>query len=148
LGIAGFVLIATSTASQAKRLVFEVASIKPSKAGDHHSRTQITTGQINVTKATLKDLIHTPYHVENLQIVEDPVRLSSDRWNIQASAPEKVSQSQMNEMMQSLLADRFQLKFHKESRRLPVYELVIARNGPKVRKADPSPTNGAHSTEG
>lgn len=99
---------------------------------------QVTPGgRLNVTGATLKDLIRNAYRLEDFQILGGADWISSDRWDVQAKAGVDVSPSQVNEMLQKLLIDRFQLKFHTESRRLPVYELVIGRNGPKLQETKP-----------
>jgi len=148
LGIAGIVLISALHLGvpQSKPLQFEVASVKPNASGDHRIMMQITAGgRLNVTGASLRDLIRTAYGIEDFQIIGGSAWISSERWDIQAKAEENVLQSQVTEMLQSLLAERFQLKFHKESRRLPVYELVIARNGPKLQESKPNANGDGHN---
>src|SRR5262245_50467777 len=108
----GFVLVvAFVQGSLAQRFEFDAASIKPNIAGDHRSRIQMMPGgRLNVTAATLKDLLRTAYQVDNFQIIGGPAWMSSDRWDIQATAYEDVSQKRMGEMLQNLIVDRFQLK--------------------------------------
>ncbi len=150
-GFAGIVMAAASylTAPQSKRPEFGVASIKPNAAGDHRMRMQLMRGGgLNVTGATLKDLVLTGYQLPAFQIVGGPSWMSSDRWDIQAKAEENTSQKQIYEMLQNLLTDRFQLKFHRETRTGPVYELVIARNGPKLSAAKSGSDDAAHDSQG
>ncbi|MBI4474407.1 MAG: TIGR03435 family protein [Acidobacteria bacterium] len=149
--IAGIVLLAElyMGAPQLKRLEFEVASIKPNAAGDHRIMMQITPGgRLNVTGAALRELIRSAYRLQDFQISGGPGWVSTDRWDIQAKAEENASQDQVNEMLQNLLAERFQFKFHKEQRQIPVYELIIARNGPKLQETKPgaaSATSSSHT---
>jgi uncharacterized protein (TIGR03435 family) len=79
-----------------------------------------------------------------IQIVGGPTWMDSDRYDIQAKADcsgGKLSNEQTQLMMQSLLEDRFQLKAHKETRELPVYNLVVGKDGPKLKaSADQTPT--------
>src|SRR5262245_18973653 len=113
-GIVG-VVVAASTIMAARQASFEfaAATIKPNVAGDHRSAIQIAPGgRLNVTAATLKDLIRTAYRVEEFQVIGGPAWVSSDRWDVQAIADENVPQSQTNKMLQTLLAERFQIKFH------------------------------------
>jgi uncharacterized protein (TIGR03435 family) len=60
-----------------------------------------------------------------------------ERFTIQAKAedPTNVTQGQLLEMLQTLLAERFKLKFHRQSREVPGFALVVARNGPKLQEA-------------
>lgn len=64
---------------------------------------------------------------------------------IPASLPAKIRNQRMREMLQSLLADRFKLKVHVETRDVPVYELVLSKNGAKLRKAAISEKDCAES---
>jgi uncharacterized protein (TIGR03435 family) len=61
----------------------------------------------------------------------------NDRWDIQAKLPEGTNKDQVPEMLQALLAERFKLKVHKESREQPVYGLVVAKGGSKLKEAKP-----------
>jgi uncharacterized protein (TIGR03435 family) len=58
--------------------------------------------------------------------------LESDGFDIDAKgADPKVTQAEFRHMIRSLLADRFQLKVHRSTKELPIYVLVLAKNGPK-----------------
>ena len=86
---------------------FEVASIKPNKAEDG--------GKFNTIGFTVRMLLQDAYGVQDFQITGGPAWLSSERYNIEAKAAENVSREQVRLMLQSLLADRFQVKLHRET---------------------------------
>ncbi len=81
----------------------------------------------------------TAYELEGYQLVGGPKWMDDDRYDIEAraggeSAP---TSAQVQLMLQSLLADRFQLKFHRETKQLPEYELVVGKSGPKLKASAP-----------
>jgi uncharacterized protein (TIGR03435 family) len=97
---------------------------------------------------SVKKLVTYAYGVKDFQIVGGPDWASTDLWDIQSKvedandhAPEPLildgtQPDPFSLMAQSILEDRFQLKAHREVRQLPVYELVVAQGGPKIRLAD------------
>jgi len=118
---------------------FEAASIKVNKSGEVGGRFGGRTGQIVVTNYTLRDIIRNAYGLQRYQIVGGPDWQAQDRFDITAKAPEGTPQAQMLAMMQALLADRFRLRTHRETRDLPIYALIVARSdrrlGPKMQPA-------------
>ena len=93
----------------------------------------------------MKYLLKTAYQVEDFQILGAPGWLDSDRFDIEAKAVGDPPRSQVLLMLQSLLADRFKLALHRETRELPVYELMLAKSGPKFKEkpcvGQPGPDN-------
>jgi uncharacterized protein (TIGR03435 family) len=89
---------------------------------------------------TLEFVMQQAYGVKNYQIVGGPAWLNSDRFDIQAEAQGNPTRSQMMEMLGTLLADRFQLKIHRENRDGPVYFLVIDKS-PKLTPAAANSTD-------
>lgn len=81
---------------------------------------------------TVSVLIQAAHQVKEFQVVGAPGWVNTERYDVDARAPGATTFEQMRPMLQSLLAGRFQLEFHRESRPLPVYELVPARNGLKI----------------
>ena len=81
---------------------------------------------------TVSVLIQAAHQVKEFQVVGAPGWVDIERYDVDARAPGATTFEQMRPMLQSLLARRFQLEFHRESRPLPVYELVPARNGLKI----------------
>jgi len=147
----------TPLASTAK---FEVASIKHNKPSGPGMMFRIDNpegdGRFYATGPTVKMLLTMAYHVQDSQIVGAPGWINSEQFDIQAKGDsaldeqlKKLSEPQQalvkRHMLQELLADRFGLKLHHETRDLPIYALVVAKNGPKIEKAkdtEASPPEG------
>lgn len=126
------------------RLEFEVASIKmsPSQTARGRMRGGPGTddpGQITLTNVTLFNVILRAYDVKAFQL-SAPDWLSSQKYDILAKVPQGTSKEQGNRMLQTLLADRFHLVLHRETKDLPGFELVQSRSGAKLK---PSPDSGA-----
>jgi uncharacterized protein (TIGR03435 family) len=119
---------------------FEVASVKPAEPspdGIVMRRLGSDPGMVNYQNVTLKILLARAYEMKDYQIT-GPDWLDSGGYDVTAKLPEGVSQDQVPAMLQALLADRFQIKLHKETKTLPVYALTIAKGGPKLKEADPA----------
>jgi len=122
---------------------FEVASIKPSAphtGGPMRVGMQIAPGgRVIATNFTLKQLVQQAFQVKDFQITDGPAWINSDRWDINAkgSGEGPISPDQIRPMMQALLKERFHLEFHKESKELPVYHLVAAKGGFKLKALPP-----------
>jgi uncharacterized protein (TIGR03435 family) len=128
----------------ASNLRFDVASIKPA---DPQEMGMIRVGmggdpgRINYTGVSLKNVLMRAYRVRVYQIT-GPSWIDSERFNITAKLPEGATQEQVPEMLQNLLADRFKLTLHRETRDQSVYTLVVGKGGPKLQKSEievPSP---------
>ena len=96
-------------------------------------------GRLTTTNAPLNYLIQRAYGVELYQIAGGPAWVNSDGYNIDAKPESSADQKQMWLMLQSLLAERFQLKLHRETRELPVYALSPTKGGPRL----PAPKGGS-----
>ena len=77
------------------------------------------------------------YSIHSTQIINAPEWALHDRWDIEGKidTPGQPDLRQMQEMLQKLLADRFQLNFRRDQRELPIYAIRIARGGPKLTPA-------------
>ena len=127
---------------------FEVASIKPNTSGQMAmSISAQPGGRLVANGLTFRFLMFFAYRVRDFQIIGGPSWTTSDRWNIEAraeegSVPPRTGVTDPNVpdplalRLQSLLEDRFQLKFHRETRELPAYELTIAKGGSKVKLSE------------
>ncbi len=89
--------------------------------------------RIRFTYASLKNLIQVAYNVRSSHHIEAPAWMASATFDVVANVPPGATREQANLMLQNLLADRFQLKVHRSTRELPVFALVVARNGPKLK---------------
>ena len=127
-----------------KRPAFEVASIRPAQQDGNHD-SDIDGGLYRTHNLTLKRLIGSAWGVDAGEIFGGRGWLDSDSYDITARIPaEFVPQAgqKLPQMIQSLLADRFQLVIHREPRQIPGYTLVVAKTGLKMKRAAPD-ANGA-----
>jgi uncharacterized protein (TIGR03435 family) len=115
---------------------FEVASIKPNNSGSNNMGAMAQPGgRFGAQNVPLRFLISTAYSVKDFQIAaEGSSWINTDRYDITAKAPEGIANGfePMRPMLQSLLADRFKLVLHRETKELPTYDLVAAKGGLKV----------------
>jgi uncharacterized protein (TIGR03435 family) len=74
------------------------------------------------------------YGIRDFQIVGGPAWLGTERYDITAKPEDAANQEQVKLMVQALLADRFKLEFHRETKELPTYALVVGKGGPKLKK--------------
>src|SRR3984885_942473 len=120
---------------------FEVATIKPTQEGTHFSIHRTGSGELVATDVSLAYLIKFAYEVHPRQITKGPAWLDADKYDLTAK-PDIEGQprrKQTRVMVQKLLADRFQLKFHHEKLELPVYAVTVAKGGPKLTVNDTNP---------
>jgi uncharacterized protein (TIGR03435 family) len=118
---------------------FDVASVKPSVESanplNNVSRgLHIDGAMVSYNGMPLKWYIRTAYAVKESQI-SGPDWLGSERFDIVAKLPSGATREQIPAMMQKLLADRFKLTLHRESKEFPVYALVVGKNGPKLKES-------------
>jgi uncharacterized protein (TIGR03435 family) len=115
------------------RQEFAVASIKPNHAGccTTYGAGNGGAGGKNVT---LTMLIAFAYRVQQFQISGGPRWIGSDRFDVDGKAEDpKADPEQLRLMLRSLFEDRFNLKLHRETKTSPVYVLVVAKGGPKIK---------------
>ncbi len=132
LAFAAIVAAATAFAqSDGTRREFEVASIRPSPpmspGGNVDVGVHVDGAQVRCTSLSLTDYIAMAYDVKNYQ-VSGPPWLASARFDIAAKVPSG-ERAHIRAMIQSLLADRFQMKMHREKKEMPVYALTVAKAG-------------------
>jgi uncharacterized protein (TIGR03435 family) len=123
-------------------LAFEVASIRPHKGMYTVVRVSISGPKVTIEAYGLTGLIMDAYRLNgSYQISGGPSWMDSDsdRFDIVANAPGEGTPTgdDVRRMLQSLLADRFQLKLHRETKERPVYALVVAKSGPKLKESAP-----------
>lgn len=127
--IAAAVLVASAAFGQ----TFEVASVKPAGTSCR-GRRSIDPQQVRYANFSLKGLVRDAYQVELFQI-DAPEWLDSQCFDVDAKVPEGASKEEIPAMLQALLAERFRLKVHKESRQDRVYALIVAKNGPHLKES-------------
>jgi uncharacterized protein (TIGR03435 family) len=133
-------LRAQSQAADASGPAFEVASIKPNRSSDLPGRIGPEPGgRFAATNATLRALIRTAYNLQDSQIFGGPSWVNSDRFDVLAKADTTVV-LRAGGMLRRLLAERFKLAVHNDTRELPIFVLVVAdtngKLGPRLRKSE------------
>ncbi len=124
-------LRAQSPAVDAEHPAFDVASVKPGNPGNPGMAMQIQGGRYTATNFPLRSLIMNAYRVSHAQLLSGPSWLT-DRFDIVAKAEGNPPPAQMQLMMRRLLADRFKLIVHTDTRELPIYALVVGRSDGKL----------------
>ena len=132
-GLALTVWIPWAAFGQPARPAFEAASVKPSQARDNSSSWNSSTGYLVIRNQSLKALIRIAYGVRDDQIAGGPKWIDSERFDVDARSAGPAKDPELLEMLQTLLADRFQLAFHRETKTVTGYALVAAKGGLKVR---------------
>jgi uncharacterized protein (TIGR03435 family) len=127
----------------AKPPAFEVASVKPAPPfipNRTASGIRDNPGGITCTNVALKSLIVKAYDVQFHQI-SGPSWIESDRYlyDIVAKAPAGTPKAQFQAMLQTLLAERFKLAFHRETRQQTAYALVVGKTALKLKKSEEIP---------
>jgi len=137
LAVAGLLLDACRAFGQpaTPRPEFEVASIKLNKSADFRGMTNNVHGRFTATNMPLQVLITLAYRIKDFQVSGAPAWLTSERYDVEAKAEGDLAFEAMLPMLQTLLEDRLQLKFHRETKEVPVYALVVAKAG-KLREAE------------
>jgi uncharacterized protein (TIGR03435 family) len=107
---------------------FDVTSVKPNTSGDDSVAMAPSPGGITITNATLQMMMRLAYRIQDFQMIGGPSWLDTARFDVVARAQSSMRQQDLSPMMQALLADRFRLAAHDETRELPVYALVRTRN--------------------
>jgi uncharacterized protein (TIGR03435 family) len=115
---------------------FEVVTIKPTKPDEQRKIITVRGRELVVINFTLNDLIKFAYDVQEKQIVGGPDWMGSDKFdvNAQPDKPGMPSELQMKTMIQKMLADRFQFKFHSDKKEMSAYVLTVGKDGPKMTK--------------
>ncbi len=122
---------------------FDVASVKPSQRSvgpDYNNQLTYEPTGISGRNVTLKRLLAEAYHLQQNQI-SGPNWLNQNEYDIDAKAAGVVTKEQIALMLQRLVAERFNLTQHSETREMRVYELVVDKSGAKIH-----PINGGQTT--
>jgi len=138
---------------------FETASIKPNKSNVTSFRSGFTADGFRSEDASVQWLIQQAYGVSDFFLSGIPDRLNTERYDVEAKMDtsvadrlSKLTPAQLKlaqqQMLQTLLAERFNLKIHRETKDEPVYFLVIGKNGPKLQDAKTDDTRGFLNADG
>jgi uncharacterized protein (TIGR03435 family) len=136
----------------AKAPAFEVASITPCKPGtpeppgEHAGMVQFTYpgGRFRADATTVKFLLEWAYGILPAQHSGGPAWMDTDRYDVVAKAPGNATDREMKLMVQTLLAERFQLKFHHERNEVPVLVVSLGKSAPKLFTPKEGETHNIH----
>jgi uncharacterized protein (TIGR03435 family) len=124
-----------------KKLEFEVASIRPSAPSAEQNRVDaglhLDGAQARIAAFTLKDYLGMAYKLRGYQVT-GPDWIGTDRFDINAKLPAGAKADDISEMLQTLLAERFKVKFHMEKKEMPVYALVMGKPPLKLKEVPAS----------
>lgn len=111
---------------------FEVASLKPSEPGGRAFGIRPAPGgeRYVASGVTLRLMITVAYRIKDSQVIGGPPWAANDRYDMNAKAERPSTVEELHLMLQDLLADRFKLQFHRETKQLPVYALALDKGGP------------------
>ncbi len=131
------ILIACSAFAHAQN--FDAVTVKlaqPSPDGQVHTHisTDTAAGTLEFASVTFREMMAEAYHVRHDQI-DGPDWIDTGLFDVAAHFPPHTSGPRVEQMLQTLLADRFKLAIHRETKQLAVYNLVVAPGGPKFQPA-------------
>jgi uncharacterized protein (TIGR03435 family) len=140
-----------ATTAAAPAFEYEVASVKLNRSGGGNVSSRSSDDGLTITNFPLSRLIQQAFGVPDYQISGAPAWANSESYDINAKMEGSVADAlkklspddrrlARQHMLQAILADRFKLAFHRDTKELPVYWLAIAKNGPKLHEAKPGDT--------
>lgn len=132
----------------APRVEFEVVSVRPGDPNDPSSSGRSTPGGMEMRNTTLNTLVRSAYGLNEFQLVGGPKWAGSAKFNVVAKIPMGTTRDQMPLMIQSMLADRFKLEFHRETRALQEYALEVAKGGSRLQDATEEDKAHAGTSQG
>jgi len=122
---------------------FAVATVKPTRHGNGMSLLQMTPDGIRIENLPLQEMLRVAFGMQDDRILGEPDWANVERFDVEAKVDDSdvaklgtLTIDQRREMLVPLLIDRFGLKFHREQRDLPIYNLVIARGGAKLKESN------------
>jgi uncharacterized protein (TIGR03435 family) len=128
-------LLAAQIQQPTARVEFEVVSVRPGDPNAPGSSSRFLQGRMEMKNTTLRSLIMSAYGLNEFQLVGLPRWSESTKFDVIATLPAGAASDQTSLMMQSMLADRFKLEFHRETRMIQEYALVVIKGGPKLQQA-------------
>jgi uncharacterized protein (TIGR03435 family) len=128
---------------------FEVASVKPVNppAGPHMVSLIVSHGKLSIEAAELRQIVGLAYAIQRVRVQGGPVWADSDQFDIVAKAENPdTTRDEIRSMLQTLLAERFKLVVHRETKQVSGYTLVLGKGGSKLKEAAPDKKSGFSNT--
>jgi uncharacterized protein (TIGR03435 family) len=149
VAISGIALAQTPGQVSGTALAFDVASVKPSaqitpamiQSGKIHVGMKIDAARVDIGNWSIMQIICEAYKLKAYQVTgpEWLKALQAQRFDIVGTMPAGATKEQVPQMLQALLAERFKLQFHNDSKDANVYALVVAKSGLKIKESTPPP---------
>jgi uncharacterized protein (TIGR03435 family) len=131
LAVFGNLCLAQATAE------FDVVSVKPNVSGAGGGSVNTARGRFEAINVTLRTLVMNAFDVRYDQVAVGLPWMDNDKYDVVGKYEASGNgDDRLGERIQTMLADRFQLKFHRETKQLAVYSLVVAKGGPKLKERD------------
>jgi uncharacterized protein (TIGR03435 family) len=149
--IAALAVAAQISSFAAQVSSFEVASVKPVNppAGPHVVSLIINHGRLNIEAAELRQIVGLAYSVQRIRVLGGPAWADSDQFDIAAKAESpEATRDEIRGMLQTLLAERFKLVVHGETKQIPAYSLGLAKSGSRLKAAAPDRKSAMADTAG
>jgi uncharacterized protein (TIGR03435 family) len=151
IGVSALVLLALIVAGSSAprwiafaqaRSAFEVASIRAVKPGEHAEPSlDVSPSHLTIRRYNLRSMVEWAYRMDGREIVGSNL-LDAQDFDITAKAAAPASADELRLMLQTLLAERFRLALHREQKLLPLYSLVVDKDGPKMHEVQEEPRQG------
>ncbi|HEY4363911.1 MAG TPA: TIGR03435 family protein [Bryobacteraceae bacterium] len=138
---------AALSVSAAAPTEFDAASIRLNTTPNERGSRNFTPGRFTATALNLRSLILLAYDLKDYQLSAGPSWITSETYDVTATAASPATEPELRVMLQALLRDRFQLTLHREQKEFSVYALVVLKNGPgktgpKLQPADSKSVSG------
>ncbi len=125
------------------RPAFEVASVKSVKPETHaEPAIETSPGGLTMRSKNLVGLVMWAYQIDEANQISGPDWIRTQDFDVTAKAAGAVSTGQLRLMLQTLLEERFKLSLHRERKIVPLYSLLVDKNGPKLHEVRQDPQNG------
>jgi uncharacterized protein (TIGR03435 family) len=120
---------------------YEVATVKPSNPDDQDSGFHQSGRRFHIENLTVDNLLMVAYAIHPKQILDAPAWFATDHFDIVGvlDIEGEANLQQIKGIVKKVLADRFQLKLHRETRELSVYAITVTRDGPRLTKSKEDP---------
>jgi uncharacterized protein (TIGR03435 family) len=138
-----------ATAPPAPAPHFDLADVHPSPFANQPNTDleYMPSGRFYARQSTMVDLINFAWNVDSTRVLRGPSWLEFDRFDISARAPRGTSEDNFKLMLRTLLADRFALMAHVDTKTMPAFVLTVGRGGPKMKPAA-KPEDGSSESHG
>jgi bla regulator protein BlaR1 len=117
---------------------FDVASVKANKSGVRGGTIDAHAGRLTITNIPLRMCIRAAFHLQDYQLSGGPGWLTSERFDIIATTDAPTADEQLLLLLQNVLADRFKLAMHRETKEMEESALLVGKDGPKLKRVEPA----------